>query len=86
MNFSLIESIGFLAAALSTICWFPQSIRTIQTQDTKAISLPSHAMFTASVALWAVYGWALGSWPLFLCNVIAFIPVAIVLWIKVKNG
>ena len=86
MNFSLVEIIGFVAAALSTICWFPQSIRTIQTQDTKSISLASHSMFTVSVGLWAIYGWALGSWPLFLCNVIAFVPVAAVLWIKVRNG
>ena len=81
----LAETIGFVAAAISTLCWFPQSIRTIRTRDTAAISLLSQSAYTGAIVLWAVYGVMLGSWPLILSNIIQLFPLTAVLWIKVAN-
>jgi MtN3 and saliva related transmembrane protein len=81
-----VELLGYFAAFLSTVCWIPQSIQTIRTGDTSAISLPSQSMFTFAIVLWTIYGWLIGSMPVFFCNLIAFIPVATVLWIKIRNG
>lgn len=79
------EAIGFVAAATSTLCWFPQSIRTIRTRDTASISLVSQSAYTGAIVLWAVYGVMIGSWPLILSNIIQLFPLSAVLWIKVAN-
>lgn len=82
---SVAETIGFVAAATSTLCWFPQSIRTIRTRDTSGISRVSQGAYTGAILLWAVYGVMIGSWPLILSNVIQLFPLTAVLWIKVAN-
>ena len=70
MTLNLAETIGFVAAAISTLCWFPQSIRTIRTRDTSGISLVSQSAYTGAIVLWAVYGLMIASWPLILSNII----------------
>jgi MtN3 and saliva related transmembrane protein len=79
------EIIGFIAAATSTLCWFPQSIRTIRTRDTSGISLVSQSAYTGAIVLWAIYGILIESWPLILSNIIQLFPLTAVLWIKVVN-
>ena len=81
----IAETIGFVAAATSTLCWFPQSIRTIRTRDTAGISLVSQSAYTGAIVLWAIYGIMIGSWPLILSNIIQLFPLTAVLWIKVVN-
>ena len=79
------ETVGFVAAAISTLCWFPQSIRTIRTRDTSGISLVSQSAYTSAIVLWAGYGIMIASWPLILSNIIQLFPLTAVLWIKVAN-
>lgn len=79
------ETIGFVAAAISTLCWFPQSIRTVRTRDTSGISLASQGAYTGAIVLWAVYGVMIASWPLILSNIVQLIPLTAVLWIKLAN-
>ena len=79
------ETIGFVAAAISTLCWFPQSIRTLRTRDTSGISLVSQSAYTGAIVLWAIYGLMIASWPLILSNIIQLFPLTAVLWIKVIN-
>ncbi|NCC28913.1 MAG: hypothetical protein EOM22_12420, partial [Gammaproteobacteria bacterium] len=47
-----VETIGFTAAALTTISFVPQVVRTLRTRDTRAISPWMYALFSAGVALW----------------------------------
>jgi len=82
---TLAETIGYVAAATSTLCWFPQSIRTIRTRDTSGISLVSQSAYTGAIVLWAIYGVMIGSLPLILSNIIQLFPLAAVLWIKLTN-
>ena len=35
MNPAVVETVGTLAAVLGTVCWLPQSIKTIRTKNTK---------------------------------------------------
>ena len=79
------ETIGFVAAAISTLCWFPQSIRTLRTRDTSGISMVSQSAYTGAIVLWAIYGVMIASWPLILSNIIQLFPLTAVLWIKVIN-
>ena len=39
----LIEALGMVAAAFTTLCWVPQAIRTLRTRDTRSISLTAQA-------------------------------------------
>lgn len=82
---STAETIGFVAAGISTLCWFPQSIRTIRTRDTTGISLVSQSAYTGAIVLWAIYGVMIASWPLILSNIVQLIPLTAVLWIKASN-
>lgn len=82
----LIESIGMVAAILTTACWVPQAIRTIRTKDTRGISLWAQGLLAAGIALWLVYGLAIGSWPLILANAVTFLLVATILTLKLRYG
>lgn len=79
------ELIGYAAAFLSTVCWMPQAARVIRTRETKAISLPSQCLLTASIFLWMAYGGLEPAWPVFFCNVVSIVPITIVLVMKLRN-
>jgi MtN3 and saliva related transmembrane protein len=50
------ELTGYLAAAVTTVSFVPQVLKTLRTRDTRAISLGMYALFSLGVALWLVYG------------------------------
>ena len=81
-----IETLGFIAAACTTLCWVPQAVQTIRTRDTRAISLWTQGFFALGILLWLGYGVLLMSWPLIIANIITFIPVMIILVMKVRHG
>ncbi|WP_296809529.1 SemiSWEET transporter [Thiocapsa sp.] len=77
-----VETIGFAAAALTTVSFVPQVMRT---RDTRAISLWMYALFSAGVALWGLYGLLIGSWPVIAANAITLVLASIVLWHKLRE-
>lgn len=79
MNF-----IGWAAAALTTLSFLPQAVKTVKDKNTSGISLGMYSMFTAGVFLWLVYGLIIGDFPLVLANFITFIFAAIILTMKLK--
>ncbi|OUW28830.1 MAG: glutathione synthetase, partial [Cyanobacteria bacterium TMED177] len=54
------ELVGYLAASLTTVSFFPQAVKTLRSGDTRSISLGMYALFTSGVALWALYGVMVG--------------------------
>jgi MtN3 and saliva related transmembrane protein len=78
--------IGFMAAALTTGAFVPQAIKTIRTRETHAISFWMYVAFTSGVALWFVYGVALGSWPIIASNAVSFLLAGTILALKVRYG
>jgi MtN3 and saliva related transmembrane protein len=62
--------IGYAAATLTTASFLPQAILTLRTRDTRGISLTMYAAFTVGVALWLLYGLALGEWPIIVANAV----------------
>jgi MtN3 and saliva related transmembrane protein len=81
-----LEWFGYAAAALTTGSFIPQAIMTIRTRNTRGISLGMYAMFTTGVALWLVYGIAIGSWPMTLANSVTLALSATVLALKLRYG
>jgi MtN3 and saliva related transmembrane protein len=82
----LIEFLGMRAAILTTACWVPQAVRTIRSKDTRGISLLAQVLLAAGIALWLVYGLAIGSWPLIIANVVTFMLVVTILTLKLRYG
>jgi MtN3 and saliva related transmembrane protein len=78
--------VGYMAAALTTGAFVPQAVKTIRTRETHAISFWMYVAFTLGIALWFVYGVALGSWPIIAANGVSFMLAVTILVLKVRYG
>lgn len=83
---ALVELIGIAGATLTTVCWLPQAIQIMRNRDTRAISLPATAAFTAGILLWFVYGVALVDWPLIGSNAVTLALMIVILSLKLRYG
>jgi len=68
----LTETIGFIAAFLTTTAFLPQFIKVWRTRSTQDISLRMYLLLCAGVLLWLAYGVRLHSLPIILANGITF--------------
>jgi len=82
----LIDIIGIAGAALTTLCWLPQAIKVVRDRDTRALSLPATLAFTLGIALWLVYGLAIGDWPLIGSNALTLAPLGMIIAAKLRYG
>jgi len=86
MSPATIELIGALAATITTLCWIPQAIKVLRTRETAAISLTMYCMLAVGIALWLIYGFLIGSWPLIGANTVTLVPVLAILVMKLRFG
>jgi MtN3 and saliva related transmembrane protein len=82
----LFDAIGIAGAVLTTLCWLPQALKVIREKETRALSLPATAAFTAGIVLWLVYGLAIGDWPLIGSNAVTLTLMAPILAMKLRYG
>lgn len=80
----LIDSLGFIAAVLTSSSFVPQAWHTFKTRDARGISLGMYSAFTVGVACWLVYGLLLGSWPILIANGITLTLAAAILVMKLR--
>ncbi len=80
----LTETIGTLAAVIGTLCWLPQSLKTIMTRQTAGISLLTNLLIIVASLLWITYGVLLGSWPLIGSNMVTLCLVGAIVFIKLR--
>lgn len=78
------ELIGYAAAILTTGSFVPQAWLTFRTRDVSGISLVMYSVFTGGIALWLVYGVAMGAWPIILANTITLTLAASILVMKLR--
>jgi MtN3 and saliva related transmembrane protein len=81
-----VEAIGLLAATCTTVCWLPQAVKIVREKRTDGLSLVTQSVFTVGVALWAIYGVLLHSWPLILANTITLALSLTILVLKMRYG
>ena len=79
---NLTNSIGYIAAALTTASFIPQAWLTFRSRDVSGISLGMYSLFTLGIALWLGYGLMLGAWPIVIANTITFVLAAAILAMK----
>jgi MtN3 and saliva related transmembrane protein len=80
------DLIGYFAATLTTCAFIPQTIKTIRSRDTRAISFWMYLTFTVGIAFWFAYGVTLGSWPIMLSNTLSFLMALTILVMKMRYG
>jgi MtN3 and saliva related transmembrane protein len=80
-----VRALGYLAALLTTLSFFPQALKTLRSGDTSGISLRMYGLFTAGIALWAVEGVCTGDGPLIVANLVTLVPAGIVLERKLRS-
>lgn len=78
---SLLDTqwLGYLAATLTTGAFVPQAWHTFRSSDLAGISLGMYGAFTGGVALWLLYGLALGEAPIIIANTITLGLASIIL-------
>jgi MtN3 and saliva related transmembrane protein len=88
MNLALLSDmqhwVGALAATLTTIAFVPQALLTWKTRRADGVSLGMYSIFTIGVALWLVYGWMLGAWPVIIANAITLGLAIFILCMKLR--
>lgn len=80
-----VSALGYMAAALTTLSFFPQAVQTVRSGDTRAISLPMYLLFTLGITLWGLYGLITSDGPLVVANAITLIPSLTVLERKLRE-
>ena len=71
-----VSLIGYAAATLTTLSFFPQAIKTVRSGDTRGISLPMYLLFTTGICLWGLYGLITRDGPLIVANASTLVPAA----------
>jgi MtN3 and saliva related transmembrane protein len=80
-----VTLLGYAAATLTTLSFFPQAIKTVRTGDTRGISLPMYLLFTLGIGLWGLYGLITADGPLMVANAITLVPSLVVLERKLRS-
>ena len=86
MNEWWITLLGTVAGLCSMGSFVPQVLKIWREGDTRAISLRMYVMRVAGFALWLGYGFALGSLPLIVFNVLNLLLGGTVLALKLRGG
>ena len=80
----IFELLGYLAAILTTISFFPQVVKIYKTKETKSISLSMYIVLIIGILLWLIYGVYLKSMPIILANAVTLVLLIYILIMKIK--
>jgi len=79
-----IVLVGYIAGTLTTLSFIPQVARAWKLKETRDLSLAMLLLFALGVLLWTVYGVWTGSVPIIAANIITFVLILVLLWMKVR--
>ena len=78
------ETIGYLAATLTTASFVPQVWQTFRTRDVQGISLTMYSIFLIGSSLWLVYGLMSAAWPVVIANGFTAVLACAILVMKMR--
>lgn len=78
--------IGYAAAVLGTLCWLPQTWKTLRTRSVADLSLPTNLMLLGAVGLWLTYGLLRADPPIILANALSAFCVGAIVAAKLLWG
>ncbi len=85
-DIALVDTVGTIAACLTTASFVPQAWLSFKTRDVSGVSLSMYSVFTAGVALWLVYGLLLSAWPIVVANAVTLLLALAILGMKLVYG
>ena len=77
---------GFIAAALTTVAFLPQVVKTWRTKKAEDISIVMLLMFTTGLLFWIIYAIQTHILPVLMANLITFIFNVTILTLKLIYG
>ena len=80
----LIATIGYTAAACTTLAFVPQVLKILRERSTDDISASMYVVYVVGVALWLAYGILAAAWPIILANAATLCLAVTVLWMKLR--
>lgn len=81
---TLIDTLGYAAAMLTTASFVPQAWLTFRTRDVSGISLAMYSAFTIGITLWLAYGVLLQAWPIVIANAVTLALAGTILTMKLR--
>lgn len=84
MSSGLADSIGMVAAVLTTIAYIPQVVKIYRTKSARDVSFRMFSLLATGVSLWLVYGIMMRSVPLIFANFVTLALSLTVLGLKIK--
>ena len=82
---TLIETLGFIAAVLTTLSFLPQALRIRRLGSACDVSLTMYLMMVTGQALWLIYGLAIASPSMIAANVVGITLVGWVTGMKLRD-
>jgi MtN3 and saliva related transmembrane protein len=79
-----IETLGFIAAILTTLSFLPQALRIRRLRSADDVSLTMYLMMVTGQGLWLAYGIVIASPSMIGANVVAMSLVTWVLVMKLR--
>ena len=76
---TLLETLGFIAAVLTTLSFLPQALRIRRLGTAGDVSLTMYLMMVTGQVLWLIYALAIGSPSMIAANVVG---IALVGWVS----
>jgi MtN3 and saliva related transmembrane protein len=80
----LATILGMVAGCCSTFAFVPQVLKIWREGDTRAISTRMYVLRIVGFVLWLAYGFALGSIPLIVFNIVSLLLGGTVLVLKLR--
>jgi MtN3 and saliva related transmembrane protein len=82
----MIDLLGLLAGALTTIAFVPQLLKLYATKSGKDVSARMFLIFSTGVILWLLYGILIRSAPIIIANSLTLLMSLIILALKLRYG
>jgi MtN3 and saliva related transmembrane protein len=80
----MIDLLGLLAGALTTIAFVPQLLKLYATKSGKDVSARMFLIFSTGVILWLLYGILIRSAPIIIANSLTLLMSLIILALKLR--
>jgi MtN3 and saliva related transmembrane protein len=77
-----VDSVGYLAACLTTSAFLPQALMTWRRKRAEGVSLGMYIILVIGIATWLAYGVILQAWPIIFANFVTLILALFILVMK----
>ena len=84
MDKGIIQLLGLIAGACTTIAFLPQVLKTWKSRSAKDLSLSMFSIFSLGVALWLLYGFLVQDIPVIAANMITLMLASTLLVFKLR--